>query len=230
MSTPRLVTLENQQPLQAAKWLKVQVLLDVMEMRTLLETLGDISIYQTGVILPKHQGKVTVDQFLEVYQTYIEMLKRGEVPEDNAFRQMFSSIFTRVLDALYALDLGEDQVIIRPCSPIVQSQLHRLGFSHIDNKFRSMVFGKDSLSWGIQFSYPQLFEDPDSKEIVEVGDEFPNTALFKDLQRWIRHNTLPTPFMVNDERVNIPVRLGKQCFEWINNHPQLAQHQLKIKS
>lgn len=229
MSIPRLVTLEQQQPLQAAKWLKVQVLLDSEEMCSLFQALGPFSIYLTGAILLQGQGQISHEAFLRSYQEYVENLKAGEIPDDAAFRQIFSAVFTVTPEALYALDLGDSKVIIRPSLPIIQLQLHRLGFSAVDQKFRSMVFGKDSLSWGIQFSYPQIFEDPNSRQIVDVDSNYANTALFRELQRWIRRYTLPTPFLVNDERVNVPVRLGKKCFSWINGHPQLALHHLKIK-
>ncbi len=230
MLYPRYCTVDTQQPLQASKWLQVQVLLDTAEMGVFFQALGDFFIYLTGTLQLKGSGAASHNDFLTAYNGYVEYIKNGQEPPDISFRPLFSSVFTRTLDALYVLETGNDQVIIRPSLPVIQLQLHRMGFSHIDHKFRSMVFGKDSLSWGIQFSYPQVFQDPITKSILSVDDsvQFPNTALFRILQRWVRHHTLPTPFLVSGERVNVPIRLGKNVFEWINRHPGLAQHGLNV--
>ncbi len=61
-----------------------------------------------------------------------------------------------------------------------------------------MVLSRKSVTWGLQFSYPQLYQDPRTRQIFKVTDtpEFPNTALFSKLQKWIRSETLPTPFQV----------------------------------
>ena len=105
-----------------------------------------------------------------------------------------------------------------------------MDYSEHDGKFRPMVFGLDSVTWGLQFSYPQLFMDGRTKEAFAVveSEEFPNTALFHQLQRWMRQNTLPTPFLVDGKRVNSPIRLGKACLPWINRHPQLAPKHLQV--
>lgn len=230
MQYPRLCTVNNQQPLQASKWLQVQVLLDSAEMGLLFDALGEFTIFLTGTLQPRGSGAVSHKGFLIAYADYVEHIKKGEEPLDISFRPLFSSVFTKTVEALYLLDAGNEQVIIRPSHPVIQLQLHRLGFSHMDQKFRSMVFGKDSLSWGIQFSYPQVFQDPVTKQILTVNEssEFPNTNLFRTLQRWVRHHTLPTPFLVGNKRINVPVRLGKNSFSWINHHPGLSQHELNV--
>lgn len=228
----RLRTVQEQQPLQASKWLQLQLLIDAQEMQDLLHTLGDFFIYLTGAVIPMGAGELSHATFGDIYRRYVDDLSHGRTPDDTTYRQPFSAVFTRTVDALYALDTGDGKVIIRPTRPVIQLQLHQLGFSQVDHKFRSMVYGKDSLSWGIQFSYPQIFEDPVTRQIhpVNRSEAFPNSFLFHDLQRWVRKHTLPTPFLVNGKRVNVPVRLGKTCFAWIHQHPQLSKHGLAVKS
>ena len=146
------------------------------------------------------------------------------------YRQTFSSVFTVSSDSVYALPVGTDRRLIRVSRPVIQLQSHALDYSPHDEKFRAMVFGIDSVLWGIQFSYPQLFLDSRTKEakaVVENG-EFPNTRFFHTLQRWIRHHTIPTPFFVEGKRINVPIRLGKECLSWINNHPQLIKKNIKV--
>jgi hypothetical protein len=94
-----------------------------------------------------------------------------------------------------------------------------------------MVFGINSISWGIQFSYPQLYQDENCQiQVVKPGPEFPNTVLFQKMQRWIRQHTIPTPFLTPYQRINAPIRMGRQVLNWINNHPQLKAKNLSIKT
>lgn len=227
---PPLCDLAHQQPLQASKWRQVQLLIDAEEMRALWAVLSPVAIYRTGVILPQGAGEVLSESFLSDYSGYVDRLKSGAVVDVQQLARQFSCVLTRSVDALYALDVGEGKAIIKPRLPIIQMQSHRMSYSTVDGKFRSMVFGKDSISWGIQFSYPQLFQDPVTRQILRVdsSERFPNTALYADLLRWVRHHTLPTPFIAEGARMNVPIRLGKACFCWVNQHAQLAEHRLRV--
>lgn len=220
----------HEPPLQASKWLKCPVLLSADEMARLLQTLSPLDIFITGSVTKIGCGHISQEEFLQSYREYATLLSQGLLPEEAHYRSIFSSVFTTTPDAVYALLLEEDQQLIRLSKPVIQLQSHRLHFSHDDNTFRSMTFGSDSILWGIQFSYPQLCQDAQTKEIlpVDLRPEFPNTQLFKTLQRWVRDNTIPTPFIVNGQKINSPVRLGKECLPWINKHPQLIQKGFQI--
>jgi hypothetical protein len=219
-----------QKPMQASKWLQVPILIDAEEIRSLFEALGEFQIFLISCICKPGEETITREQFLERYAEYISALQKGELPDDTHFRHYFSSAFTVSPDLLYALDVGEDQRLIRIAKPVIQLQMHRMDYSTADAKFRSMTFGEDTISWGIQFSYPQLFEDSETHEVHQVGKsaDFPNTQLFHSLQRWMRQNTVPTPVLIGEHLVNIPMRLGKKCFGWINKHPQLRKKGLQI--
>jgi hypothetical protein len=218
-------------PMKASKWLSVQVLIDYEEMQALCLALAPFEIYQAGSITSQGEGKIPLDLFLEVYHRYIEHLKAGELPQSSDFTSHFSTLFTLTPEVLFSLPVKDNRQLLRLARPAIQLQPHSLHYSPHDKKFRAMIFGADSVSWGIQFSYPQLFQDPISKEILSVGQQegFPNTPLFRTLQRWMRQNTIPTPFRVDGgPRINVPMRLGKQCLTWINQHPQLKPHNLDV--
>lgn len=216
--------------LQASKWLQTQLLIDVPEMQQLLDSLGDFNIFMTGTVCNLTEGHVPKSKFLEVYSRYISELKAGRLPQESEFRPYFSTVFTKAADHLFRIVVAGQKQIIRPLKPVVQLQLHRLDYSPVDGKFRPMVFSKDSVFWGLQFSYPQLYQDTSTKEVFQVGDtpEYPNTGLFRSIQKWIRHHTIPTPFVVGETQINVPMRLGKQCLNWINNHPQFPQKGFKV--
>ena len=72
--------------------------------------------------------------------------------------------------------------------------------------------------------------DPKTKAIgkVEKNDAFPNTELFYRLAKWVRDKTSATPFLIGEKRINQPIRLGKQCFDWVNRHPRLKEMGLYV--
>lgn len=167
-------------PIQAAKWLSVQALLSRDEMQDLMNSLGEFSLYPTHAVYLGTQ--LTKDYFLEVYAEYIRLLTQGELPADHPFRSLFSSIWTTDISSVATIPMGEKQ-LCRAIKPIVQLQYHTLGYSPLDGKFRSMVMGSGSIPWGIQFSYPQLFQEPITQKVIKVDPSFPNTTFYQQLRR-----------------------------------------------
>lgn len=220
----------NEKPMEASKWLDVQALLDGDEMACLLEALNSPYLFLTGCVCAAGHARLTVPLFLEAYCAYIDSLKHGNLPDEKKFRPLFSAALTATVDVMYAIPLKEDREILRICKPVIQMQFHRLGFSEADRTFRPMAFGSNTIFWGIQFSYPQLFQDLNTHEVYKVieSERFPNTSVFRTLQRWMRQHTIPTPFVFNHTKINASMRLGKRCLSWINHHPQLNERGLSI--
>ena len=198
--------------MEASKWLKVQALVDEKEMRSLFDFLGNFHIYLTGTITSKGYGEVDKERFITLYGTYVTALKEERICEDPKVAQCLSSVFSRSADSLFAFPIGEDRQLVRAIKPVIQLQAHHLGYSTADNKFHSMVFGPDSISWGIQFSYPQLFQNPKTKEALAVKEteEFPNTELFHQVQRWIRniHHSRSLSSRGTEDQCTLPDRKG----------------------
>lgn len=207
-------------PFQASKWQKSPLLIDVDEMRALLAALGQFWIVQISGVIPIGQEIIAHETFLEVYYHYIHALKKGENAADPRVRLYFSTVFTTFLEALYAVQVNEKHYLVKVQQPVLQLQAHRFDYSSVDGTFRSMVMGTNAIPWGIQFSYPHLYQDENLQVLtVREGVQFPNTVLFKRLQQWVRANTIATPFEVEGKRINVPIRLGKQCLSWINTLP-----------
>jgi len=215
--------------MHASKWLQIQALLEVAEMDALLKALEPAKLYLVGRVCKAEEALLSSESFIHSYQKYIETLKAGKVPEEALYRPYFSSALSVSDEAFFRQEFADGRCLLRPIRPVIQLQLHRLGYSRLDEKFRPMVLGTPCVEWGIQFSYPQLFQEPATRLVEKVGEMYSNTALFKTLQRWIRAHTIPTPFIVDGKTVNVPMRLGKGCLEWINTHPQLTEQGLQIK-
>ncbi|MBS4167562.1 hypothetical protein [Parachlamydia sp. AcF125] len=223
----RLVKVEEAVPLQASKWLNLSMLVGCEPMQSLLENLGAFHIYSMGRVVEGGSGEISQVDFLQSYQNYLQTLMNGKIPDYQATASSFSVVFTADLEALYCIAVGEKQQLVRIGKPVIQLQAHTLDYSPRDGKFRSMVFGQDSIAWGLQFSYPQIHQD--GKEVVQtLRRSDPNTELFRRLQTWIRLNTIPTTFLVDGKKINVPVRIGKECFSWINRHCQLVKKNLKV--
>lgn len=218
-------------PLQASKWLSSQALIDADEMASLFNFLGPFHLFSCGTIGKPGQGEIDKKKFLADYSSYIDLLKSGSPPDSSFFRSLFSPAMTVTTESLFAVPLPNGQEIIRVAKPVVQMQIHNMSYSTVDKKFHPMVFGLDSISWGIQFSYPQLYQDFNTKNVENVKDtpEFPNTKLFHSLQKWMRQNTIPTPFFAEGVLTNVPMRLGKACLPWINIHPHLVKKGISVK-
>jgi hypothetical protein len=225
-----VLKLNEQPPFQASKWLQAHVLLDVHELKNLFDELGNFFLVRiTGVTAPG-EGLIPVDEFIKVYSAYVGRLKEGKVPEKDDYCNLFNFAMTRSLDDLFAAFVAEDKQLIRIRRPVIQIQEHTLDYSPFDHKFRSMVLGTDCITWGLQFSIPQLFQKPENNEVVQVltSGEYPNGALFRSLQKWMRRHTMPTPFEVEGGLIKTSVRLGKDCLDWINRHPQLQNKNIKV--
>lgn len=215
--------------LQVSKWLTCPLLLDAEEMKDLLNSLPPFYFIQTsGVIKPGNEW-IATDEFLEIYTQYVTALKNGELLKEQIFRPYFSCVMTTHLDALYTVAINDSQELVKACRPIIQLQVHRFDYSKVDKKFRSMVLGAQSVLWGVVFSYPQLYQDSNF-QVYPIRDQadFPNTFLFKQIQQWMRQFTIPTPIEAEGKLTHVPIRLGKKCLEWINNHPQLQAKGLKV--
>lgn len=195
-----------------------------------LLTLLDSQIFIASEVVSEKNASLSKEQFLTIYADYIAALESGFLPDVNRIRAAFSSIVTKNSDLLYAMPLGTDRYFIRAIRPIIQLQMHQFFFSKIDATFHPMVLGKESVFWGIQISYPQIYQDPKTGAFCKVtaSSEFPNTELFMKAAKWLRHATLPTPFLYQEKRINSSMRLGKDCFSWINNHPQLQSQGLRV--
>lgn len=219
----------------ASKWLHLDLLIDVDEMKDLLASImqrvGNLFLFSSQGVQPQGQNTLQIEQFLLIWEKYTGELRSGQIPKDSEYRFFFTAIVTCLAEAVRAIDLPQGKEIITPYEPIVQMQLHRFIYSKTDHTFRSMIFGAESISWGIRLSYPQIFQYPQTRAIEDALDEkrFPNSSIFSCIRQWIREHTMPTPFVVDGKRTNVPIRIGKGCLDWINTHQELVKKNIQVQ-
>lgn len=211
-----------------SKWIKHQVLLDPSEMGLLLEQLAPFHFFNVGAVVPFEEMKISTEKFLETYRQYINLIKEG-IPVFNS-KQYYplSSAMTTTPEVLYAFEVEHTRYMAKPLKPLVQIQPHRFLASSSTGSILPMVMSESGVIWGVQFSYPQLFHDGASGR--KVDRQFPNTHLFFELVKWLRNHTFPTTFIWKGHSQATSLRLGKGCFTWINDHPQLQKEQMIVRS
>ena len=214
--------------LNVSKWLKTQVLLSDAEMRSLLDHLNPFSFYNVSEVVTEEV--IPQELFLNAYTRYAQTLKSGKVLEDKELRRFFSAALSVTSEALYKMEVKPGQFLIKAIKPILQMQLHQFLPSKLDGKFHPMVLSQDSVSWGLQFSYPQICQNPRTNLFAKVvkSEEFPNTELFDKLMKWLRNFSVPTTFVWEGKKTSVPMRLGKECFSWIEAHPELKEKGIQV--
>lgn len=212
---------------QGSKWLKLQVLCDAAELRDLWSKLAPFSIFPlTGIV---SGDPMDPDLFTAEYASWIEGLKQGIVPSDSELRKILACAITDEPDALWLQEIEGRGFLVKIRKPVIQVQAHYFTYSPLDAVFRPMSMGERSIFWGLQFSFPQIYQDGKTLEFKEPE----KNRLFETLRLWIRNSTRSTPFWVQDQggvgkKINAPIRLGKNCFSWIGSHPQLIQQHIGV--
>ncbi len=211
---------------QAAKWLKVPVLAEPEEFARLFEKLKNFQLFHLGTPAEIEALRIEKEAFLASVGNWTAMLQTGRAPAMADCRSVLAAALTSDPGDLRMQALPDGRYLAKIKRPVIQVQAHFFTVSLEEKRVHSMVFGKESIFWGVQFSYPQIFMD--AGEPKKVDASFANTALFQEIRRWARDETRATPFLIGDERVNAPIRLGKNCFSWICRHPQLLQCKLGV--
>lgn len=228
----RLSTPEVEGPFNGSKWLQVQVMLDSQEIRDLFQEMGEFLIVPVGCVVEKQHSTISKEEFFKAYDLYVNALKKGQEPNPRDYIGMFSCAISVTEDSFYAIDVPGSKLLVKPVFPVIQMQSHSMVYSIVDEQIYPMVRGPDSINWGIQFAYPTLFQHKKSYEPSSTlyDEGFPNTPLFQVVQKWMRRHTRPVPIMIRQKTVNLSVRIGHQCFSWINNHPHLRFHGLVVEN
>ncbi len=206
---------------QGSKWLKFQVLCSSEELQDLFNQFEPFFLFPLSGIV--NGEKLSKEMFLKEYGSSIEGLKNGGSPEDSFLRKM-TCVCTDDEDALWLQEIPGKGYLTKIKKPVLQIQAHYFSYSKEDGVFRPMSMGQESIFWGLQFSYPSIYQDPKTMELHQA----PKNRLFENVKQWIRNATRPTPFVVGEQKINSPIRLGKNCFSWIHSHPGLKNKEISI--
>lgn len=211
---------------QGSKWLKFQILCDEKELASFFDRLDFpyALFHLTGV---GEKNEVPVASFLEEWKRWIDGLQEGKVPSSEQLQRFFAMAVIDDPACLWRQKVEGKGYLLKQRLPVLLLQSHFFSYSAADETIHPMILGKESIFWGLQFSWPQIYQDPQTMEFLQTK----KTALFEAVKNFIKESSRPTPFLIQKEdgsqkKLYSPIRLGKNCFSWIDRHPQL--HNLRV--
>ncbi len=212
-----------QAPYEVSKFLTIQMLLTPSEVEAFFTALGDFELFDNSRVL-QNKTPVTREYFLNEYQNYFYSLK------DKSHKTLGAYAMTCDPDAIFALNVGEKKVLIKPKEPIIQMKEH-LFIVGEEGDFHSGVHGENVFRWGFEMSFPQIFVDPDTRDVHQVMREqrFLNAELFRKGMKWMRHNTRPAPFIIGGVLRRASFRLGLDCFDYASEVADMQKFSLSIR-
>ena len=212
-------------PLEASKWLDFLFLVSLKEIETLFKNFSEVFLFLSKGLFPIGKNRIEIEGFCELYELYLKALEGGEEIDLTPFYLYI----TRMESAVHRQRVDGERERIFPILPCMISQPGRLSYSSHDETFRISSFGPDTIPWGLKLSFPQLYLDPETREIMR-GDRAPpspNAPLLDLLRRWIRETTLPVAFKVGDLKIQTPYRLGKELGNTLK-HPFLEERGIHV--
>jgi hypothetical protein len=225
MSFPiRYSSVEQEGIFRASKWLKHAALLSVEEMQSFLSVLDSFFLVPASGLLSKASWKVSEPEFLRQYEEYIDWMKLHATLPPMPLRRFFSLMLSTSLKTFYAVEVPDEKIAIKPSLPVIQIQLYHCFFSPFDHQIRSMVASPESFAWGLQFSYPQIYEHPKTHQFAKVllEEGFPNSKPFKEMVSWLRKNTKPVALQ-EEGRAYAPFRIGNLSLAQRETHVGLQK-------
>lgn len=186
---------------RVSKWVYQRCLFSLEEFSQLVDELKPL-FFPNGRIVDGSDLPYTKERLLKAYAGYLE---------EEPFPPLIMTLDPQAIDTK---EVKSGKFIVHARLPVIQISEHQF-IKGFDGSLLSMVYGKNSIRWGLQFAYPGLFIDPVTKKVVDVLKEesLPNTHLFKQLQRYLRYNTKPASFIIDGKKINATFRVGKALQE-----------------
>jgi len=214
-------TLSKEGTLQASKWLHVRMLLDQEELQELVSLIAPCFFVNVAKIGQSDELLIEVDTLLAHYREYIKGLQNPL--EKGVDKTRFSLALSKTLDPFYAMAIKDQQFLIKMKTPVIRVQLFQWHYVEETKQFITTAQLSQGLSWGLEFSFPQFYQDPKTYQPVEILKDLsnPNTQMFKQIQKWARSKTEPASFLIHQEKLIAPFKIGKKCLPWIQSYCSL---------
>lgn len=229
---PHLSTEKDPKDFQArfSKWITLDLLIDEVEISNLIFSLSSIFLVSPQNATPETPFLLKKEIFLDAYASYISDLKSGKTPPFNGFKKFFYMMISANLDGLFIRSIGKDKEALAINAPLIEVKPISLVLSKVDQSIRTSAVSPEGILWGLSFSFPQIIQDPKTLHSSQIDlQNHPTGQCFKKIRSWLRSNTRATPFIIGSKKVNASVRLGKNCFEWINFHPELRKQNILVE-
>jgi len=216
---------------KSSKLQKVVFLLSPVELRSLfdhLEKLGDLCFFRIGALLDSKNADTKIDSFISAYESFYKDLENGDSSSIKAASTHLSRslsidknicIYDEAPGGKLIAKLTEPGVYVRICKVALSLELKKL---HVG------ALGNEAFIFGLEVSYPQLVQKVGHEVQNALTPPFKNGILFKQLRRFVRAQTMPAKFYINDEVLFSELRvapstnwiLDKMCLKWPGLKPK----------
>lgn len=184
--------------MNASRYHHIRLLITPEEMRGLFTALSPFKLINVSEVTKSPE--VDQEVFLKAYEAYF-------AGNTDINRPLFSCALTRDESAVMMKQVPDGRTMSRIVKPVVQMRAH--SYTVAAGKLLPMTFGNDAKAWGIQLSYPYLYEDMETGEVVDtLKSNTTNNDLFKTLRVWVRDQTSPATFEIEGKQVKTPLRQG----------------------
>lgn len=184
--------------MNASRFHHIRLLITPEEMHILFETLSPFKLINVSEVTASPE--VDQEVFMSAYKAYF----KGDMRIN---RPLFSCALNRDDSAIFMKQVADGRTLSRIVKPVIQMRAH--SYTVAAGKLLPMTFGTDAKAWGIQLSYPYLYEDPSTGESVDtLKSKTSNNDLFKALRVWVRNQTAPATFTIEGKQVKTPLRQG----------------------
>lgn len=206
-----------------SKWLSVECLISLKELRGLFTAIGPFYLFRNAGVVSLDEAILSFEGLEKEYAAYLDGLKHAEGPS------ISSLAMTKDVQSVYALKVRENGYLIKARYPVIQVKEHKFLLTH-DGRYQSKGFGEGSVRFGFAFSFPQVFIDPDDRSIQNTlkGEKYANASLFKALEKWKRDYTRPTPIWNGLVKENATFRIGREFLKEMTCHRDLIRLGLHV--
>lgn len=209
--------------LRCSKWVSYTFLISLNELQYLFDILSNFYLINTFEPCPLEKAVLPHAAFLEIYNKYIKLLANGDIPDPSLYKKAFYHSISSSLENLYAMEVSKGY-LIKPKKPLIFLRPAAITYSELDQKLRSTLPSQKTILWGLEASYPQIYENSLTRETKTIINDFnyPNSSLFHILRKTLRKLSEPFQLQLPDKKIMTPFRIGKEVKNWIHHHPQLS--------
>ena len=223
-------TLNKEGAFKTSKHQRVQVFLSKDEFLDLLESLGEFYIVEHSKVLSCNAKTLSNEELISRYQKYLDAIYKEEVSRD--VLMSLSLAISGDCSSFYKIELPDQRCMVKQKMPALLLQPFSFHFDRENQEVFTGVHTEERIYFGVEISYPTIFQEPHSLEtrfLLKEKDN-QNTKIYKELTRRIRKMTVPTQLQINEKKKAFSFKIGVKQLLFAAKHPKLKKENLKLMS
>ncbi len=207
----------------ASRWVSVGLLMSAEEWKTFFQAFPRLRLYKVAAVVMEGAEELPFEEFYSLVESFATEIQTKLDMDLSSYRIPFSCALSESKESFTIQALPSQRVLLKPKEPVIQ--LRPLSFSiSSEGKIQTKSWGKNHICWGIQMSYPQLFQDPATQNIIQALSEHPHGVLFKKVLHWIRHHTKSVFLKGQEKSAAFSLKVGKESVYLLSKHEQCRKN------